>query len=340
MSKKNRVIGNNNELLWHVPEDLKRFKKLTLGHPIIMGRKTFESILNILGGPLPKRTNIVITRNKEYSHIGVKTASSLKEAFEIAQSETPSEIHIGGGAQIYTQALPFVDKIFATYFFDEKEGDAYFPEFEQAFEMVKESPLQKHNDLTYQWVDYVRKNEVVKKVEAFVQNQFKEYPHFSFNDWKIMYNHSLTVRNLALRISMGMSLDRIVIEIGSLLHDIGKTHIADEDTLHTNHEDFNWPVSKNFLYTLDLDTNQLSLLENILQHNSSSTEMKIIEDADALALYADKKLYTLYIEWARENNLDVAIQRKLDKFEQLNFDISKRIGRKWFEKMKTDWKTE
>jgi len=157
MGKDTRAIGKDNGLLWHVPEDMKRFKQLTLGHPIIMGRKTFESIIEILGKPLPGRTNIVITRNDTYSFEGAITTTSLEEAIEIAQSENPIEIHIGGGAEIYRQALPFVTRLHLTLFLDDKDGDTHFPAFEDDFEIVTEHPIAEHNGLQYQWVDYTRK---------------------------------------------------------------------------------------------------------------------------------------------------------------------------------------
>lgn len=157
MSTTDRAIGNNNELLWHVPADMKRFKALTLGHPIIMGRKTFESILVILGKPLPNRTNIVVTRDKTAVYEGAKVAHSLEEAIAIAESENPNEIHIGGGAELYKQALPLVERLHITWFFDAKPADTFFPAFENDFEVSVEHEAQEHNDLTYQWVDYVRK---------------------------------------------------------------------------------------------------------------------------------------------------------------------------------------
>lgn len=157
MQKGDRAIGHGNGLLWHVPADLKRFKALTLGHPVIMGRKTFESILEILGKPLPSRTNIVVTRDQSYRHEGAKIAHSLEEALEIAQSEDPAEIHIGGGAELYRQILPHVSRLHVTWFFDDKVGDTFFPEFEEAFEIVEEHPKQEHNGVEFQWVDYERK---------------------------------------------------------------------------------------------------------------------------------------------------------------------------------------
>jgi dihydrofolate reductase len=157
MSKKDRVIGKENQLLWHVPADLKRFKALTMGHPIIMGRKTFESILAILGKPFPGRTNIVVTRDESYAHEGVKVAHSLEEALAIAASEDPKEIHIGGGAELYRQALPLTSRLHITWYFDEKEGDVFFPDFEEYFVVKKEYPIEEYEGLQFQWVDYVRK---------------------------------------------------------------------------------------------------------------------------------------------------------------------------------------
>ena len=157
MGQNTRVIGNNNQLLWHVPEDLKRFKTLTLGHPIIMGRKTFESIIKILGKPLPGRTNIVVTRDPDYKYAGVKSVTSLEEAFQVAEKENPTEIHIGGGAEIYKQALPFTDRLHLTFFDDNKDGDVFFPEFAEDFIETKKYPSQEYEGLSYQWVDFERK---------------------------------------------------------------------------------------------------------------------------------------------------------------------------------------
>jgi len=158
VGKTNLAIGNENKLLWHVPADLRRFKQLTLGHPIIMGRKTFESILEILGKPLPDRTNIVVTRDKNYQYDGIKIAHSLEEAIAIAQAENPTEIHIGGGAELYKQALPLVTKLHITWFFGEKTADTFFPDFINDFEVTAEHPKQTHEEIEFQWVDYVRKN--------------------------------------------------------------------------------------------------------------------------------------------------------------------------------------
>jgi dihydrofolate reductase len=157
MSKKDRVIGKNNQLLWHIPADLKRFKALTMGHPIIMGSKTFASILEILGKPFPGRTNIVLTRDHDFSYEGVRVAHSLEDAIAIATAENPKEIHIGGGAELYRQTLPLASRLHITWYFDEIDGDAFFPPFEEAFAIDTEYPIAEHEGLQYQWVDYVRK---------------------------------------------------------------------------------------------------------------------------------------------------------------------------------------
>lgn len=120
----NNALGKDNKLLWHLPADLKRLKALTMGHHLIMGRKTFES----LGRPLPGRPHIVITRNENFHYEGVSRAASLEEA--IAMAKDDSQPFIFGGAEIYKQALPLVEKIYLTRVHKHFEGDAYFPEID------------------------------------------------------------------------------------------------------------------------------------------------------------------------------------------------------------------
>lgn len=127
----NRCIGINNKLPWYLPEDLKYFKAVTMGKPIVMGRTTFDS----LGKPLPNRCNIVVTRNRDFAHPGVKVAYSLDEAIKIGESvayiEGGDEIVIIGGANIYQQALPLVQRMYLTEVQKSVEGDAFFPEFDK-----------------------------------------------------------------------------------------------------------------------------------------------------------------------------------------------------------------
>ncbi len=159
---KNRELGKEGKLLWHIPDDLKRFKELTLGHPIIMGRKTFESIVSYLGKPLPGRTNIVVTRHPgDMMEIvspssDVIVVSSLEEGIEKAKTLDNEEIHIGGGAQIYEQALPYIDKLYLTLVDDEKEADTFFPPYEKEFTKKAFEEKREWNGLEYKWVDLER----------------------------------------------------------------------------------------------------------------------------------------------------------------------------------------
>ena len=122
---RNRVIGRDGDLPWHLPADLKHFKNLTTGHPIIKGRKTFESI----GKPLPNRTNIVITRQQDFEAEGCLVAHSLSEALMMAQ-QMDSDVFIIGGAEIYKQAMFLADTIYLTEVHHSFEGDTFFPEID------------------------------------------------------------------------------------------------------------------------------------------------------------------------------------------------------------------
>ncbi len=121
----NRVLGKDNQLIWHLPEDLKNFKRLTSGHPVIMGRKTFES----LGKPLPNRTNIIITRNADFVAKGCRVAGSVESALKKAEETGTEKAFVIGGGEIYAQALPLADELSLTHVHTTLEGDAFFPEF-------------------------------------------------------------------------------------------------------------------------------------------------------------------------------------------------------------------
>ncbi|MBN8554978.1 MAG: dihydrofolate reductase [Deltaproteobacteria bacterium] len=133
-----RVIGVHNKLPWHIPEDLEHFKKTTLEKTIIMGRKTFESI----GRPLPKRRNIVITRQPSFSAKGIEIFPTLEKAISTIEREsTPEdEVFIVGGAEIYKWALPHIQRFYMTFIHQKFEGDAYFPEvdFKKDFKIISE----------------------------------------------------------------------------------------------------------------------------------------------------------------------------------------------------------
>ena len=145
---KNGVIGDKNSLLWHLREDMIHFRTITSGHPVVMGRKTYDSI----GRPLPKRTNVVITRDTNLTIEGCTMAHSLEEA--VALFDKSEEVFIIGGARIYRQALPLADRIYLTVIDKEYEGDTSFPEIDYS-----------------QWREYSR--------EEFARGEEFEHP-FSF----------------------------------------------------------------------------------------------------------------------------------------------------------------
>lgn len=122
---RNGVIGKDNSLLWHISEDLQRFKRITTGHPVVMGRKTFES----LGRPLPNRRNVVISRRQGYAPQGVQVAGSLDEA--ISFFEIDEEVFIIGGGEIYRQAMPLADRLYLTVIHRDYDGDTTFPEIDE-----------------------------------------------------------------------------------------------------------------------------------------------------------------------------------------------------------------
>lgn len=146
---KNREIGAKNSLMWHIPGELPRFKQITMGHPIIMGRKTFESI----GRPLPGRANIVITRDSSFVRDGIIVCSSIEQALEKAKEcEGSDEIFIIGGGQIYGQALKFTDKLYLTLVDREyPEADAFFPEYKEFNQVISEEE-GKSEGLKYKFV--------------------------------------------------------------------------------------------------------------------------------------------------------------------------------------------
>ena len=152
---RNRELGKGADLVWRISDDLKRFKELTSGFPIIMGRKTFESI----GKPLPKRINIVVTRDLNWSHAGVVVAHSLEKAFSYSHELGNNKIFVIGGGEIYKEALPFVDTLELTLVDAENpDADIFFPEFEKEFEETKREERTDESGLAYAWVTYKKRN--------------------------------------------------------------------------------------------------------------------------------------------------------------------------------------
>lgn len=149
----NNVIGKENDLVWHMPADLKFFMNKTKGHFVIMGRKTFES----LGKPLPGRPTIIITRNKDYQVEGCWVVDSIDKAFQVAEKENQQDVFILGGAQIYDKTINIADKMFITEIQSTFDGDAFFPSINE--EIWKEVAREQHqpdekNKHPYAFVEY------------------------------------------------------------------------------------------------------------------------------------------------------------------------------------------
>ena len=144
---KNRVIGDSNTLIWHLPEDLKRFKQLTTGNAIVMGRKTYESI----GRPLPNRRNIIITRDKDYLIEGCEVVNSLEEAFLI----TGSDCFVIGGGEIYKQSLSYSEKIYLTLIDKDFEGDTEFPEINSEWKKINKEDFES-SGFNWSFIEYER----------------------------------------------------------------------------------------------------------------------------------------------------------------------------------------
>jgi dihydrofolate reductase len=156
----NNAIGKDNNLLWHLSDDLKRFKKITIGHNIIMGKKTYESLPV---KPLPKRTNIVITDDPHDKYEGCITVYSIEEAMDFCNDQQESFI-IGGGS-IYRQFLPLADKLYITKVHKDFEADVYFPEIDpDEWELIDEGEVvtDENNLLEYSFLTYKRRQTPVQ----------------------------------------------------------------------------------------------------------------------------------------------------------------------------------
>lgn len=152
---RNGIIGENNRLLWHISEDLRRFKALTSGHPVIMGRKTYES----LGRPLPGRLNVVITRQADYSAGAAVVVHSLSDALKLFNPEI--ETFIIGGAEIYAQALPWADRMYLTEVDADYEGDTRFPTWDRtSWTLIEQEHHANGKDFPYpfSFLTYERKS--------------------------------------------------------------------------------------------------------------------------------------------------------------------------------------
>ncbi|MBL7058631.1 dihydrofolate reductase [Patescibacteria group bacterium] len=151
MAESNRAIGKENQLLWHISDDLKNFKRLTSGHPIIMGQKTYESI----GKPLPNRTNIVLTKDYKLEIEGCVVAFSIEDAINKAQDVDSEEIFIIGGGQVYQQTIGLADKLYLTLIEGDFEADTFFPDY-SLFKKIDESEIQIAGAFKYKFVELIK----------------------------------------------------------------------------------------------------------------------------------------------------------------------------------------
>ena len=133
-----RGIGKNNQIPWHLSADLKRFRALTMGHHLIMGRKTYESI----GRPLPGRTTVIITRNLNYQAEGCRIVHTLQEALDLARTDGDNETFIIGGGEIFKRALPLANRIYLTHIYARMECDTFFPDFNLGDWRISEESFQ------------------------------------------------------------------------------------------------------------------------------------------------------------------------------------------------------
>lgn len=147
----NRVIGKDNQLPWHIPEDLAYFKKHTIGKGMVMGRNTYESI----GRPLPKRRNIVVTRNPDYQIEGADVVNSVEQAIKLAE-EVHEEVMVIGGEQVFRTVLPIADRLYITLIKKTFEGDTFFPEYGNEWKLVSESEEYSSSGIPFSYLVYER----------------------------------------------------------------------------------------------------------------------------------------------------------------------------------------
>lgn len=148
---KNREIGYKNKLLWDIPDDMKHFKDITTGHVVIMGKNTYLSI----GKPLPDRFNIVIAQEADFVAPGCEVVHSIEDAINLGKVQINKDTFIIGGGQIYTQTLPYVEKLYLTIIDDAPVADTFFPDYSEFKNIVKEEKKE-YNNISYRFVELIR----------------------------------------------------------------------------------------------------------------------------------------------------------------------------------------
>ena len=153
---KNNELGKDNQLLWKLPADMKHFRETTSGHPVIMGRKTHESI----GRPLPNRRNIVVTRDQDYVKDGIEVVHSIEEALALFENSDEEVFNIGG-AQIYTEGITFADKLYITHVDATFDADTFFPSIGDSWQKISEEkyPADEQNEYPFSFATYIKKSQ-------------------------------------------------------------------------------------------------------------------------------------------------------------------------------------
>lgn len=154
ISERSRALGKDNELLWKLPGDLKRLREITMGHPLVMGRKTMDHMVKVLDG----RTNIVVSRKQNFVFPGAEICSTIEEAIEKAKTSQGGneEVFIFGGAQIYKLALALTDRLYLTIVQDEPEADAFFPDYSEFITVIEKSEVMEDNGIKYYYLTLER----------------------------------------------------------------------------------------------------------------------------------------------------------------------------------------
>lgn len=177
----------------------------------------------------------------------------------------------------------------------------------------------------------------IEQTENFLKISFQENPSYSFNDWIIMYEHSLKVRDFALKIAESVECNKELLTIEALLHDIGKCCKASSKTLREHHAELGYDVAKEFVSQLNLPEEVKNNLVMFLKGQLDSVEGQVVKDADIIAFLSDEKLQNALKIWADKENLPGELQKKLNKINNLKFDVSKEIALPFFESMRERW---
>lgn len=172
----------------------------------------------------------------------------------------------------------------------------------------------------------------IQETIEFVKQKFIKHPHYSFNHRSVMFNHSITVKNICIdiyeKLKSKIKIDKEVLCISALLHDIGKTYISDsQEFLLKKHASLNIVISWDFVDWLDMSESQKEKIKEIISENRNHIEWKIIYDADGLGMYKDKTLHMLYVERACNDKLYWEISKKINKYNKMFFDESREIGK-------------